>query len=55
MTAELFHRLARAMDVGDATLDQRDRIVEAAQSARTFDELPADIQQLVVALETPPS
>lgn len=55
MTPLLSRRLARAMDVGGATLDERDRITAAAQRVRSFDDLPADVRSLVVDLETPPA
>lgn len=55
MTPELFHRLARAVDVGGASPEQRERVVDAAQYARTFEDLPDSVQDLVLQLETPPS
>lgn len=54
MTPALFRRLARAMDVGGATFEQRERLVDAAQAARTFEDLPPDVRDLVASLETPP-
>lgn len=53
MTPDVFLRLARAMDVGGATFEERERIVAAAQRARTFEDLPTSIQELVIQLETP--
>lgn len=54
MTPDLSRRLARALDVGAATDDERAQVIAAAQHARTFDDLPQPIQQLVRRLETPP-
>jgi hypothetical protein len=54
MTPDLSRRLGRALSVGDADPEDRDRVMAAARGATTFDDLPADIQELVVRLETPP-
>lgn len=54
MRPELSRRLARAVDVGGATAEQRDRIAAAAPAARTFDDLPEPIRNLIVQLEQPP-
>lgn len=55
MTPQLSRRLARALDVGEASPQERTLVVDAAQGARTFDDLPADVRALVVRLETPPA
>lgn len=51
MNRELSQRLARALDVGDATVEQRQAVAAAAQTAGTFEDLPADVQVLVLRLE----
>lgn len=51
MNVALSRRLAQAMDRGGPTLVQRKRIVAAAQTARTFDDLPQDVKRLVRRLE----
>lgn len=55
MRPALSRRIARALDVGGATYVQRRRIVSAAEQARTFGALPADIRALIRRLETPPT
>lgn len=54
MNLELSHRLGQAMNGRDVGLDERDRLVEAAQTARTFEDLPADVQRLVLEIEARP-
>lgn len=54
MTPKLFLRLSRAVDVGAATVQERDRITAAAQRARSFEDLPADVRVLVERLERRP-
>lgn len=54
MSPQLFLRLARAMDVGAATPQQRNQIIAAAQRARTFEDLPVETRALVELLERPP-
>lgn len=54
MRPELSRRLARALDVGLATVEERVALVAAAQKVTTFDGLPEDMQALIVRLETPP-
>jgi HK97 family phage prohead protease len=54
VSPDLSRRLARALDVGAASVSERDLIVRASQRARTFDDLPEDVQALVLRLETPP-
>lgn len=51
MTPDLSRRLARALDIGAATLEQRESVIAAAQRARTFADLPAEIRALVERLE----
>ncbi|ROO51068.1 hypothetical protein EDC02_5932 [Micromonospora sp. Llam0] len=51
MTPDLSRRLARALDIGAATPEQRERVIAAAQQARTFDQLPEPIRRLVERLE----
>lgn len=55
MRPELSRRLARALDVGLATVEERVALVAAAQKVRTFGELPEEMQSLLVRLETPPA
>lgn len=52
MTPDLSRRLADAMHIGAATLAQRLRIMAAAQHARTFADLPDDVRELVLRLES---
>ncbi len=54
MRPTLSRRLARAVDIGQATADERARIMTAAAGARTFGDLPADIRDLLVELERGP-
>jgi hypothetical protein len=50
---DLSRRLARALDVGGATPDERSQVVDAAQRARSFDDLAPEVRQLVERLENP--
>lgn len=50
MTVEMSQRLARAFSFG-ASLEERDLIIAAAEGASSFDEMPADVRQLVLTLE----
>lgn len=52
MRPALSRRLAAAVTVGAATRAERERIIAAAQRARTWADLPADIRALVERLET---
>lgn len=54
MSPDLSRRLARALDVGLASIADRDRIVEAARTVRvrTFADLPDAVQRLVRRLES---
>lgn len=54
MKPDLSRRLARAVDVGGATPDERQSIIDAAQKAATFDDLPTTVRELIQRLETPP-
>lgn len=47
----LSQRLARALDLGEATIAQRSTVVAAAQNAQTFHDLPPHVQTLVLELE----
>lgn len=52
MTPELSRRLANAMTLGDATIDERDRIRDAvAGDVSGIDDLPDDVRRLVLDLE----
>lgn len=51
MSPELSRRLAQAARHG-MTMAERRRIVAAAENARAFADLPADVQRLVVQIET---
>lgn len=55
MNAETSRRLARALDLGHATLEERQVLVDAAQVAETFDELPPGARLLVERLERAPT
>lgn len=56
MTPELSRRLARALDLGQASVDQRQSVVQAVKSGvSSFDDLPPDIRALVELLESGPS
>lgn len=50
MNADLSRRLARAM-MSEPDGDERQAIVDAAQRAETFDDLPLAVQALVQSLE----
>lgn len=55
MTPELSRRLARALDVGQATIGERQQIVTAADAAvPSFEDLPEQVRDLVVRLEAGP-
>lgn len=56
MRPALSRRLARAMDIGLATVEERRRLTEAAQPWRvaTVDDLPDDMRRLVLRLEQGP-
>lgn len=56
MTPGLSRRLARALDVGQATADERQTIVNAADGrAADFESLPREVRDLVLRLEAGPS
>lgn len=54
MTPYLSRRLGRALNQHQATLNERAVVVEAAQKAETWDDLPAAMQALVVDIEGRP-
>jgi hypothetical protein len=49
----LSRRIGEAFSVGFPDADERQRVIDAATAPRvaTFDDLPPDVQQLVVDLE----
>jgi hypothetical protein len=52
MGVDLFHRVADAFLASDASLEEREPLIAAAQRAQTFAELPAAAQRLLLELET---
>lgn len=47
----LFQRIAAAFLVSDALLHEREPLIAAAQTAESFEQLPADMQRLLLRLE----
>jgi hypothetical protein len=55
VTRDLSKRLAYAMDLGEATPDQRAQVVDAAQLVTAFEELPDLVQAMVLRWEQGPT
>lgn len=51
MNPDLSRRLGRALGTAVPTLGERQRLIEAALVVETFEELPAEIQELVLRFE----
>lgn len=53
MGPELSQRLGLAVGKADPgpTLDERDALIDAASDVETFEDLPAEMQELVLRLE----
>lgn len=51
-TPELMDRVSQAMNVGNPTPAQRNKIVDAMQDAETFNQLPGEVQALIERLES---
>lgn len=56
MRPVLSRRIARALDIGQATPDERRRVIAAAQPwpVATVADLPQDVRSLVLRLERGP-
>lgn len=54
MDVNLSRRLAAACDRGRATIEERQQIVDAAQDAEHFSDLPSAVRRLVQQLEARP-
>jgi hypothetical protein len=55
MTPELSRRLGTALGKKHVTTEERSAVVDAADSAETWDDLPPAVRQLVTEIEARPN